>query len=363
LPGVIGVDSVLAARDTQDLARLLALPRRMTAAQTGSIGTMVDLATAFKVYTRDSTAVRRLGAMLAPIDISYTRSLLTAIDASPVNAPMPLQLGLVGPAAFRRVGGVDATTAGQTGTFATSGSLLLPFGTSFTNRYRRTTTLNFIQRPDSTLAHVDGAQTQFPDVSLNWTFHPATPVMNLSTLEAGVGYVRNSANVSLPNLFNDDPPEIRRTHAELYPVSGTIAWAGRTGLSAHAQYTYRQQIDSLPGSVARSHGTELSADAGRAFHIPEGLGLGFKSDLRTRIGVQQSSNSTLVFDPTGTMSSRLQDNGRQSINLTADTNLMDNATFTFQGAYVVSFDNTLNHRFAQTIISVVLQLQVFGTSK
>jgi hypothetical protein len=187
--------------------------------------------------------------------------------------------------------------------------------------------------------------------------------MNLSTLEAGVGYVRNSANVSLPNLFNDDPPEIRRTHAELYPVSGTIAWAGRTGLSAHAQYTYRQQIDSLPGSVARSHGTELSADAGRAFHIPEGLGLGFKSDLRTRIGVQQSSNSTLVFDPTGTMSSRLQDNGRQSINLTADTNLMDNATFTFQGAYVVSFDNTLNHRFAQTIISVVLQLQVFGTSK
>src|SRR5262249_30266112 len=80
LPGGIGVDSVLATRDSLQFARLFALPRRMTAAQTGSIGTLIDVGTAFAAYTNDSTA-RRIGRMIAPIDVSYTRSLLASLDA------------------------------------------------------------------------------------------------------------------------------------------------------------------------------------------------------------------------------------------------------------------------------------------
>src|SRR5262249_48826112 len=67
LPGVIGVDSVLAARDSiAALDRLL--PRRMMAAQTVSAGTTIDVARAFAVYTRDSSTARRIAGSFAPID-------------------------------------------------------------------------------------------------------------------------------------------------------------------------------------------------------------------------------------------------------------------------------------------------------
>src|SRR6185437_166404 len=68
LPGVVGVDSLLAARDSTALLGATGLPRRMTAAQTASAGATVDIAAAFKAYTRDSSAVRRVGSLFAPID-------------------------------------------------------------------------------------------------------------------------------------------------------------------------------------------------------------------------------------------------------------------------------------------------------
>ena len=58
--------------------------------------------------------------------------------------------------------------------------------------------------------------------------------------------------------------------------------------------------------------------------------------------------------------SRLQDNGEQGFNLTADTNVQENMTFTFQGSHKVTFDKNLNRRFAQTVFSVVLQMQLSG---
>ena len=189
------------------------------------------------------------------------------------------------------------------------------------------------------------------------------PTPLFSTFDASAGFVRNEATVSLPNLFTDEPPEIRHTHADLFPFSGTIALGGPSAFSTSARYSIRRQTDSLPGSIARTRGNELSVDAGRAFHVPEALGLGLKNDLRTRLGVQESHNTTIVFDPGGALQSRLQDQGRQGINLAADTNLSDAATFTLQGSYVIWFDNNLNHRYAQTVLSAVLQFSVFGASK
>ena len=60
---------------------------------------------------------------------------------------------------------------------------------------------------------------------------------------------------------------------------------------------------------------------------------------------------------------RLADNGRQSFNLAADTNLQDGLVFTLQASHIVTFDNNLNRRFAQTVLSTVLQFQFFGTAK
>jgi hypothetical protein len=305
----------------------------------------------------------RVGGLFAPVDVAYTRSLLSTLDAAPVGAPLLFQLGLGGPGSFRSVNGVNATSAGQTGTLSASGSLLLPYGTSFVNRYRHTATQNWIDRPDLSQAQVNGVQTQFPDASLRWTYRPAVATGAISNLDANVGYVKTDATITLPNALSDSPPEIRHTHVETFPIGGTIAWAVRGGLSTGARYSLRRQIDSLPGSVARSNGNELSVDAGRAFRVPQSWGLGLRNDIRTRIGVQESHNTTYVLDANGVVQSRLQDNGRQSFNLTADTNLQDNLVFTFQGSHVVVFDNNLNRRFAQTLFSTVLQVQFFATPK
>jgi hypothetical protein len=363
LPGVVGVDSVLATRDTAAALANRLLPRRMTAAQTASVGTSVDITHMFAAYSRDSSFVRRIGAMFTPLDVSYTRSLLSTLDASPVGAPLLYQFGLGGPGSFRSVNGVDATTAGQTGTLSASGSLLLPFGTSFVNRYRRATTQNWIERPDSTEAQVNGFETQFPDATLHWGYRPGAANGGISSVDASLGYTRSTATLSLPNLLLEAPPEIRRTYIETFPVSGAIAWAGRSGFSTAARYVFTRQLDSLPGSLARTHRTELSVDAGRAFHVPESWGLGLRSDVRTRFGIQQTHNTTFVFGDAGALESRLQDNGRQSYNLTADTNLSDNLVFTFQGSHIVTFDNNLNRRFAQTVFSTVLQVQFYGAGK
>jgi len=363
LPGVVGIDSVLAARDSAAAAAPSTLPRRMTGAQTVSTGTTIDVAKAFTTYMRDSAMAARIGGLFAPLDVSYTRSLLSTLDASSTGAPVLFQLGLGGPGSFRTVNGVNATSAGQTGTLSASGSLLLPLGTSFVNRYRHTTTENWIDRPDLSQAQVNGTQSQFPDASLRWTYRPAAPTGPITNLDANVGYVKTDVVISLPNILNDAPPEIRHTHVETFPIGGTVAWALRGGLSTGARYSVRRQIDSLPGSVARSNGNELSLDAGRAFRVPEPLGLGLRNDIRTRIGVQQSHNTTHVLDANGVVQSRLQDNGRQSYNLTADTNVQDNMVFTLQGSHVIVFDNNLNRRFAQTLFSTVLQVQFFATPR
>jgi len=365
LPGVIGVDSVLAEHDSLTMLHLLAIPRRLTAAQTSSIGTTIDVARAIVTYSADSASMaRRVGKLFAPLDVSYTRSLLTALDGANAAPPLGLQFGLAGPGAYRRVNGEDATTAGQTGSLAASNALQLPFGTSFVNRYLRTTTLNWIERPDSTQAHVDGSMTTFPDETFRWGYRPPVPTLSISSFDANVGYAHSLATVSLPSLlFSDTPPEIRRTHSDVIPLGASIAWSGRAAPSLGARYSILKRIDSLPGSVAHTHGNEISIDAGRAFHVPESLGLGLKSDLRTRLNYSQAHNITTIADSVGATQARLQDNGRQAFNFTADVAAMDNATFTLQASHVITFDKNLNTRTAQTIFTALVQFQVFGTGK
>jgi hypothetical protein len=333
----------------------------MTAAQTFGAGTTIDIARALAVYSRDSSLVRRLGARFAPVDVSYTRSLLGDVDQSATAPPLPFQLALGGLSSFRFVNGVAATTAGQTGTWNVASSVRLVGGAAIDGRYRHTTTANWIARPDSSSlqAEANGTQTTFPDVAVRWAFHPA-PGRLFTNLDASAGYVRTDATISLPGLDVGDSPEFRHSHGETFPVSGSIIWAGRGSLSTSARYSLTRRVDSLPGSLARSHGDEIAVDAGRAFHIPESLGLGLRSDLRTRFGFQETHNTTFVLDPSGSVQSRLQDNGRQAFNLAADTDLGDGLVFTLQGSHIVTFDNNLNRRFAQTVLSTVLQFQFFG---
>jgi cell surface protein SprA len=360
LPGVLVVDSILAARDSLALASRLTLARRMSAAQTASAGAQVDVAKAFATYARDSSTLGRVGRMFSPLDVSYTRSLLSALDAAAVDAPLSLQFGLGGPAAFRSINGTTATTSGQTGLFTASEALLLPYGTSLVNRFTRTTTTNWIARDDQSQAQVDGAQRRFPDASLLWAYRPAPGGSVFSSLTASAGFARSDVTVSLPSLIDQAPPEIRHTHVQTFPFAGSIAFAGRGAFSTGARYQLRRGIDSLPASVARSNGSDLSIDAGRVFHIPASWQLGVHDDLRTRFTFQLTHNTTSVFDSTGSVRARLQDNGRKTFTLTADSNIRDDLVLTFNGSHILTFDNNLNRRFEYTVFSTVFQWQPFG---
>ncbi|MGH7618312.1 MAG: hypothetical protein ACREPM_13900, partial [Gemmatimonadaceae bacterium] len=362
LPGVPVVDSLLSARDSLAAGSSFTLPRRMSIAQTASTGVQIDVAGAFAAYSTDSSA-RRAGRLFSPIDVAYTRSLLASLDAAAVDAPLALQFGLGGPSSFRTISGTSATTSGQTGVFAASEALLLPYGTSLINRFSRTATTNWIARIDNSQAEVDGTSRVFPDALLQWTFRAAPGSSAFSSFNTSVGYSRSDVSVSLPSLVDESPAEIRHTHIDTYPIAGSITFAGRGAFTAAARYQLRRALDSLPSSVARTNGNDISIDAGRTFHIPATWQVGIRDDLRTRFAFQLTHNTTTVFDSTGGVSARLLDNGRKSFTLTADSNISDAVTFTFNASHVLTFDNNLNRRFEYTVLSTAFQVRIFGNGK
>jgi hypothetical protein len=233
-------------------------------------------------------------------------------------------------------------------------------GTAFRNSYRHTTTRNWIRRLDASQGQIDGEQTVFPDASLQWNFRPTTLARVITSVTAGAGYARTAADISLPSLFTDTPPEFRRTRLETFPIRGAVTWADAGGLTTTAGYTLMHRRDSLPGSVSRTRADELSADVRRSFRVPASWNQSIKNPVRVRLGTQQTHAQTFILDASGGVSSRLQDNGRQAVNLSADTDLSDTVIFTVQGSQILTFDNNLNRRFAQTVFSTVMQVRFFG---
>jgi hypothetical protein len=108
---------------------------------------------------------------------------------------------------------------------------------------------------------------------------------------------------------------------------------------------------------SRSH--DLTADASRSFKLPREWQM--KSALRARFGFQQSTSVSDVSNGLAAgLQSRLADNGRQAITLNADTDIAENLTFSLQSARIVTFDNNLNRRFTQIVLSAVLQISFFA---
>jgi hypothetical protein len=303
--------------------------------------------------------------VFAPIDVSLNRSLLTAFDAAAFRPPAGLQFGLGGPNAFRAVSGSPASSAGATTTLVATNALSLPFGTTLANRYRRTITRNWALRLDSTQARIDGTQTVFPDVSLRWLFRPAALEGPLSSLTASLGYSDAAATSVIPIGVDPLVPgaevrERRTTHVRSYPLGATIVWGFGGNLSTTAGYTFNRRVDSLSGSLSRGTSGDLNVDVGRSFRIPQRWRLGVRNDVRTRFGYQRSQSRNLVYELEGQKSSRLGDQGRNSFNLNADTDLSETLLFTFQASRVVTFDNNLNRRVSQFVLSTVLQMEFFG---
>jgi hypothetical protein len=370
-PGVIGVDSLLAQLDSVRLARpdsivsTLTLPRRVAASQIASTGFTFDFGRLVAAHFSDSartSRLHRLGRAIAPLDVSVTRTLLSVFDAAAFRPPSGFQLGFGGPAAFRIVSDNPASTAGATTTLLASGSFNLPFGTSLTNRFRRTVTDNWALGLDGLQSRIDGAQTVFPDASLRFVLRPLSRRSPITTLTAAIGYSEASAVSTLPIGIDPANPDLelrerRTSHVRSLPLSASIAW-GFGSLSTAAGYTLMQRVDSLAGSLTHSDGAELNVDVGRVFRLPRRLGL--PNDIRTRVNYQRSASQVDVFDLAGGPASRLGDQGRSALSLNADTDISQGLLFTLQGSRVVTFDNNLNRRVNQFVLSTVLQIQFYS---
>lgn len=334
------------------------LPARINASQTLGAGVGVDLGQLAAAYSGDTLFTNRVTRWFSPIDIAYSRSLISALDGAPGGGSLGFQLGLGNVGGYRYVNGVPASTAGFTGTWTANSALNLPLGLVVVNRYRRTSNHNWVRRLDDTQAQVQGLTTTFPDFNVRWNWRPPAPARMswVTAVGAALGYTRSVATASLLSDLNALAPDLRRARINSYPVSGSITW-GFGGLSTAGGYTLTQRVDSLPGSYARGRSEDVNVDIGRSFTIPPSWGLGIKNAVRARFGLQQSHTLSYVYADDGSQRSRLVDNGRSAVNLNADTELSETMQFTLQVSRIITYDNNLNRRLNQFVLSTILQIQ------
>ena len=341
-----------------------ALPRRLTVSQNMGTGASIDIGKALTLYGADSSLARRLARVFAPLDVNFTRSLLSAFDAANTDAPLGLQFGIGGVDAFRQANGQPSAITGLTQALSASHTLVFPLNMVFVNRFRRTTTHSWTRRPDDTQSVADGAQTVFPDVSLRWNWKPPAAVLPfVASVGANAGYARSKASSFLPSDISGFGPELRGSLVRTIPLNASVAWGFGHGLTTSAGYTVTTRADSMPGSVADGKTEDMSVDVGRSFKFPKSLGFTIDNDVRTRLSWQRSRSSTYISDLARLGTSRLADNGRSSISLNADTDLSETVIFTLQGSRVLTYDRNFNRSATQYVLSTVFQVQFFGDAK
>jgi hypothetical protein len=206
---------------------------------------------------------------------------------------------------------------------------------------------------------IDGEQVTLPDLSLRATYHPKALAQYITSFTANARFVLTHQRSAVPSISTLLPADIRTSRVMSYPVGASIVWNDigslTTGFSVGSSY----RVDSVPGSVTDSRSHDISADASRSFKLPADWQM--KSALRTRFGFQQTTSVSDVSNGLAAgLRSRLADNGRQAITLNADTDIAENLTFSLQSARIVTFDNNLNRRFTQIVLSAVLQIAFFA---
>jgi cell surface protein SprA len=343
----------------EDSTGAFRLPRRVNGVQTMNAGATFDLARLAGSWVHDSLTLHGLQTTLQPLDLSYSRTLSSAFDGTPFTPGLGFQLGLNGVDGFLQDHGRLATNAMSTERVSLSIPIRLPFGLLLAARTQHVATRNWLVSADQSQEVIDGEQVTLPDLTLRATFHPKAIERIIASLGANAGVSLTQQRLDVPGASALVARDIRTSRVLRYPLGANILWndAGRLSMSFNIASTFR--VDSLPGSVADSRVREMSADASRAFKLPTDWAM--KSDLRARLGFQQSrSTSDIQNGFAAGASSRLADNGRQAITFNADTDVAENLTFSLQGARIVTFDNNLNRRLTQTVLSAVLQIKFYA---
>jgi hypothetical protein len=348
----ISVGSPFSPDPTPRLSRRLGNTQLLTAATT------VDPAMAVAALTPEESRWRRVVGVIRPIDVTFTRNQLSSFDGIPEAAGLGYQFGLGGIDAFRSLGDETATSAGASSDLVVANALALPGGLTFTNRLQRSDARHWSRRDVSRLTVVNGEAWTYPDVSMRWSGRPVVLSGIFSQLGATARALRTRQAWTTPGDGLGILTEVRESRQESYPLSATAvtAW-GEVAISA--AYALTRRVDSLPGSAARRRSSDLAADIGKTFTLPERWRV--RNPLRTRVSWQETLTESFVANAFAEGArSRLTDNGRRAFNFNADTDLDDNMTFSLQASRVVTFDRNFGRRFVQTVITAVFQLQFFA---
>ncbi len=344
---------------TGDSTGAYRLPERINALQSLNTGATLDLTRLASAWISDSVVLRKLNNTLLPVDFNYSRTLNSAFDGTPYTPGADYQLGLTGPAGYLLDHGVLASSAGSNAVVTITAGLKLPYGMTLTARTQRMATRNWVSGVDTSLTVIDGEQITLPDLTLRATYHPKALEQYITSFTANARFALTHQRSETPSVSTLLPADIRTSRVLSYPLGASVVWNDVGGLTTGFSVGSSYRVDSVPGSVTDSRGHDITADASRRFKLPAEWRM--KSALRARLSFQQTTSVSDVSNGLAEgLQSRLADNGRQAITLNADTDIAQNLTFSLQSARIVTFDNTLNRRFTQIVLSAVLQIAFFA---
>ena len=352
--------SLLRTRDSVGAYRL---PRRLSNQQNVNLGTSIDLARAIVLYTSDSNFVRRLANSIQAIDVSWNRNLMSQFDGTPFTPPLRYQLAVGGIDDFVRIGDRYAASAGITTSLALNNGLALPFGLRLSNRYQKTNNTNWTRRVNNTLGLAEAQSVNFPDAALQWNYRPPLAMLPYVANVGGQIASRRTTTTTFTPPEGASPAQRSWTQTRSLPLNGSVTWGFFGGVSTTAGYSTSERRDELPDNSLRlGKSKEFSADVGKPLTLPASWNV--QAPLRTHVGFSRSRTSSFIYnnssEATATRQSRLSDNGRHTITINMDTDVAENLTFSLTGSRSVTFDETYNRRFTQTVLTAVLNLSFFA---
>ena len=306
----------------------------------------------------------RVAKLVRPVELSVSRSLVTAFDASPFAPGTAYQFGVGSLASLRDVRGLPAASAGASLQYALAHTLEFPLGFSLTNRVQRSDSRNYFSREigASDVTLVDGLQLAIPDVAVRWSASPTAFWGLFTNLSANARAAHTRQSYVSPRLIAGDSfaggDERRAIRIRSYPL-GVSALTARGAFSLQATMATTLRSDTLPGAVTRARARDVSVELGKPFGLPASWRA--RSPLRARVSFQETLARSVVSNvAVAAQRSRLTDNGRRVIGLSADADVSTDMTFGLQASRLVSFDRNFNRRFTQTVLSAVLELKFFG---
>jgi hypothetical protein len=351
---------------TDDSTGGFRLPRRLGATQNLTGGLTFDLRRLVDGRVAPTGIAAWWARALQPLDLSWFRTLDSNYDNTARTPGGGYQFGFGGLDLFRGLDGQLATAAGRSRRLIVSSGITLPLSLSITTRAEVGRTETWTRRTrDGFQALILNEQDVYPDVTVRWNWRPVRPLGVFAGLGATAGYAVNAQRTNTPNELGGFADQ-SRGHAERIPITASVTWNLFGPLTTSVSWSRTARDDERPGALTESRADDLSLGLARTFALPADWKQ--RSGLRTQLSWQRQGAQSVVTNavrslgaPSGDVfRSVLADNGREAINLNADTDLSETMTFSLAASRVVTFDRTFNRRFSQTTFSAVLQLYFFG---